>query len=248
MQEPIIILEDIYKSFGSNKVLNGISLSVNRSEVLTLIGPSGAGKTTLLRCINLLEQPESGFVTVNQCKVNCSSMKKKEVFSLRKHSTMVFQNYNLFRNKTVIENVMEGLVVVQKKSQAEAEEIAKVELEKVGMLSKRDSYPSQLSGGQQQRVGIARALALQTDVILLDEPTSALDPESISGILDIISDIAASGITMIIVTHEMQFARQLSNRIAFIDGGKVLEEGTPEEIFMFAREERVRQFFDNTTR
>ena len=248
MQEPIIILEDIYKSFGSNKVLNGISLSVNRSEVLTLIGPSGAGKTTLLRCINLLEQPESGFVTVNQCKVNCSSMKKKEVFSLRKHSTMVFQNYNLFRNKTVIENVMEGLVVVQKKSQAEAEEIAKVELEKVGMLSKRDSYPSQLSGGQQQRVGIARALALQTDVILLDEPTSALDPESISGILDIISDIAASGITMIIVTHEMQFARRLSNRIAFIDGGKVLEEGTPEEIFMFAREERVRQFFDNTTR
>ena len=248
MLEPIIILEDIYKSFGSNKVLNGISMSVNRSEVLTLIGPSGAGKTTLLRCINLLEQPESGFVTVNQCKVNCSSMKKKEVFSLRKHSTMVFQNYNLFRNKTVIENVMEGLVVVQKKSQAEAEEIAKVELEKVGMLSKRDSYPSQLSGGQQQRVGIARALALQTDVILLDEPTSALDPESISGILDIISDIAASGITMIIVTHEMQFARQLSNRIAFIDGGKVLEEGTPEEIFMFAREERVRQFFDNTTR
>ena len=248
MQEPIIILEDIYKSFGSNKVLNGISLSVNRSEVLALIGPSGAGKTTLLRCINLLEKPESGFVTVNQCKVNCSSMKKKEVFSLRKHSTMVFQNYNLFRNKTVIENVMEGLVVVQKKSQAEAEEIAKVELEKVGMLSKRDSYPSQLSGGQQQRGGIARALALQTDGLLLDEPTSALDPESISGILDIISDIAASGITMIIVTHEMQFARRLSNRIAFIDGGKVLEEGTPEEIFMFAREERVRQFFDNTTR
>ena len=242
MTEPIVILKGIHKSFGSNKVLNGLDLTVNKNEVLTLVGPSGAGQTTLLRCINLLERPESGSVEVNGYKVDCSHLKKKEVFELRRHSTMVFQNYNLFRNKTVMENVTEGLIVVQKKSKAEAAEIASEELEKVGMLIKKDSYPSQLSGGQQQRVGIARALALRRDVILLDEPTSALDPESISGILEIIQNIANSGITMIIVTHEMRFARNISHRIAFVDDGRVLEINTPEEFFLNAREERVRQF------
>ena len=245
MTEPMIILDSIQKSFGSNKVLNGVDLTVNRSEVLALIGPSGAGKTTLLRCINLLERPEKGLVTVNGCTVDCSSLKKKEVFELRRHSTMVFQNYNLFKNKTVMENVTEGLIVAQKKSHAEAVEIASEELEKVGMLIKKDSYPSQLSGGQQQRVGIARALALHSDVILFDEPTSALDPESISGILEIIQNIANSGITMIIVTHEMQFARRISHRIAFVDCGSVLEVNSSEEFFLNAREERVRQFIKN---
>ena len=155
MTEPIVILKGIHKSFGSNKVLNGLDLTVNKNEVLTLVGPSGAGKTTLLRCINLLERPESGSVEVNGYKVDCYHLKKKEVFELRRHSTMVFQNYNLFRNKTVMENVTEGLIVVQKKSKAEAAEIASEELEKVGMLIKKDSYPSQLSGGQQQRVGLS---------------------------------------------------------------------------------------------
>ncbi|OBR65527.1 amino acid ABC transporter ATP-binding protein [Paenibacillus oryzae] len=243
----MIALSGIKKSFGKNEVLSGIDLKVNRGEVVAILGPSGSGKTTLLRCINYLEKPDSGVISIGDFKLNCRQHGKKDVHALRQKSAMVFQQYNLFRHKTALENVMEGLVVVRKVSKAEARERSIALLEKVGLGAKLNAYPSELSGGQQQRVGIARALALNPEVILFDEPTSALDPELVGEVLSVIRQIAEEGITMIIVTHEMGFAQEVANHVVFMDGGVIVEEGEPKQLFRYPKEERTQQFLKRIT-
>ncbi len=240
----MIRLENICKSFGSNHVLKGINLTVKKGEVMVVLGPSGSGKTTMLRCINFLERADAGTVTIGNLSLKCRSASKADILSMRRKTAMVFQHYNLFNNKTVIQNVMEGLIVVKKKKSSEAREISMDLLNKVGLADKADVYPCRLSGGQQQRVGIARALALNPEVILFDEPTSALDPELVGDVLDVIKMVAQSGITMIVVTHEMQFAREVSDHVVFMDGGVVVEEGRPNEIFTHPKEERTKQFLN----
>ena len=243
----MIKLTGITKSFGRNHVLKGIDLHVNKGEVVVILGPSGSGKTTLLRCINYLERPSDGRIVIGDSIVDCKRAGKQDILKLRRKSAMVFQQYNLFKHKTALENVMEGLVIVQKRPKEEARERSVSVLEKVGLGSKLDAYPSELSGGQQQRVGIARALALEPEVILFDEPTSALDPELVGEVLEVIRKIAKEGITMIVVTHEMGFARDVSNHVVFMDGGVIVEEGTPKEIFSSPKEERTKQFLKRIT-
>ncbi|MEK3747611.1 amino acid ABC transporter ATP-binding protein [Paenibacillus sp. FSL E2-8871] len=243
----MIKLVQISKSFGRNQVLNNIDLTVTKGEVVVILGPSGSGKTTLLRCVNYLERPSSGEIAIGDFKVNCKHARKKEIHQLRQKTAMVFQQYNLFRHKTALENVMEGLLIVKKLPKDEARKRSIALLEKVGLASKLDAYPSQLSGGQQQRVGIARALALEPEVILFDEPTSALDPELVGEVLTVIRKIAKEGITMIVVTHEMGFARDVANHVVFMDGGVIVEEGTPTELFNHPREERTKQFLKRIT-
>ncbi|MGO4271097.1 amino acid ABC transporter ATP-binding protein [Paenibacillus sp. TAF58] len=243
----MITMANITKAFGKHEVLKGINLTVKKGEVVCILGPSGSGKTTLLRCINYLEKPNQGEVTIGDFTINCKRPSKQDINTLRKKTAMVFQHYNLFKHKTVLENVMEGLVVVQKQSKEIARQTSVQMLEKVGLGSKLDAYPSQLSGGQQQRVGIARALALNPEVILFDEPTSALDPELVGEVLEVIQKIAKEGITMIVVTHEMGFAREVSNHVVFMDHGVIVEEGRPQDIFGDAKEERTRQFLKRIT-
>ncbi|HWL23488.1 MAG TPA: amino acid ABC transporter ATP-binding protein [Ureibacillus sp.] len=243
----MIQLSNIHKSFGKTEVLKGIDLQVNKGDIISILGPSGSGKTTLLRCINFLEKANDGTIQVDNIEVNVKNATKKDITEIRKKTAMVFQSYNLFQHKTVLQNITEGLIVVQKKSEKEAKEIAKSMLAKIGLEHKENAYPSALSGGQQQRVGIARALALNPEVILFDEPTSALDPELVGEVLDVIRKIAKEGITMIIVTHEMNFARDISNRIVFMDGGVVVEEGTPSEIFNQPKNDRTKQFLRRLT-
>ena len=243
----MIKLAQISKSFGRNQVLNNIDLTVTKGEVVVILGPSGSGKTTLLRCVNYLERPSSGEIVIGDFKVNCKHARKKEIHQLRQKTAMVFQQYNLFRHKTALENVMEGLLIVKKLPKDEARKRSIALLEKVGLASKLDAYPSQLSGGQQQRVGIARALALEPEVILFDEPTSALDPELVGEVLAVIRKIAKEGITMIVVTHEMGFARDVANHVVFMAGGVIVEEGTPTELFNHPREERTKQFLKRIT-
>jgi L-cystine transport system ATP-binding protein len=243
----MIKLTNITKSFGNHEVLKGINMDVKKGEVVCILGPSGSGKTTLLRCLNYLEKPNDGEVTIGDFTVNCRRPSKHDIHSLRKKTAMVFQHYNLFKHKTALENVMEGLVIVQKQPKEAAKEQSVQMLEKVGLGSKLDAYPSQLSGGQQQRVGIARALALNPEVILFDEPTSALDPELVGEVLEVIKKIAKEGITMIVVTHEMGFAREVSNHVVFMDEGVIVEEGKPQDIFVSAKEERTRQFLKRIT-
>ncbi|MGE8079437.1 amino acid ABC transporter ATP-binding protein [Peribacillus loiseleuriae] len=244
----MIQLRNIQKSFGNQLVLKGIDLTVNKGEVISILGPSGSGKTTLLRCINFLERPNEGEVMVDDFTVSSKQASKKEILTLRKKTAMVFQQYNLFKHKTVIENVMEGLVVVQKQPKETARKLAMEVIAKVGLTEKANAYPVQLSGGQQQRVGIARALALNPDVILLDEPTSALDPELVGEVLEVIKRIADEGITMIIVTHEVSFAKDVSDYIVFMDQGEIVEEGTPTVIFNHPKEERTKRFFKRINR
>lgn len=243
----MIRLTQIRKSFGGNEVLKGIDLTVQTGEVVAILGPSGSGKTTLLRCINYLERPTGGEIQIGELRVQCRHPSKKDIHLLRGKTAMVFQQYNLFRHKTALENVMEGLVVVRKVPKEEARRRSVELLEKVGLGEKLNAYPSQLSGGQQQRVGIARALALNPEVILLDEPTSALDPELVGEVLAVIRRIAKEGITMIIVTHEMGFAQDVASRVVFMDQGVVVEEGRPNEIFRSPKEERTRQFLQRLT-
>ncbi|MFX3634338.1 MAG: amino acid ABC transporter ATP-binding protein [Candidatus Pristimantibacillus sp.] len=243
----MITLTRISKSFGKNQVLKQISLTVKKGEVVVILGPSGSGKTTLLRCINYLERPNDGHIAIGDYQVDCKHASKKDIHSLRQKSAMVFQHYNLFKHKTALENVMEGLIVVQKLPKEEAKAKSVEMLEKVGLGAKLDAFPSQLSGGQQQRVGIARALALNPEVILFDEPTSALDPELVGEVLDVIRKIAREGITMIVVTHEMSFAREVSNHVVFMDGGVIVEEGKPNEVFGTPKEERTKQFLKRIT-
>ncbi|NIK70842.1 MULTISPECIES: amino acid ABC transporter ATP-binding protein [unclassified Paenibacillus] len=243
----MIKLSGIHKSFGRHEVLKGIDLTVNKGEVVAILGPSGSGKTTLLRCINYLEKPSEGEIRIGDFALNVKHAGKKDIYSLRQRSAMVFQQYNLFSHKTALENVIEGLIVVKKLGKEEARKRGIELLEKVGLGAKLDAYPSQLSGGQQQRVGIARALALEPEVILFDEPTSALDPELVGEVLAVIRRIAKEGITMIIVTHEMGFAQDVANHVVFMDGGVIVEEGPPAELFGNPQEERTKQFLKRFT-
>ncbi len=235
-------LTNVHKSFGKTQVLKGISLKVERGSVVAVIGPSGAGKTTLLRCINLLEKADSGQLDFDDIHLDLKKVPKKAVLQLRRKTAFVFQNYNLFSNKTALENVMEGLVIARKVPKAQAKDIAINALEKVGLRDKADFYPSSLSGGQQQRVGIARAIAVNPDVILFDEPTSALDPELIDEVLRVIKKLAEEGTTMVIVTHEMTFARDTADYVVFMENGQILEESAAADFFANPKNERTRQF------
>ena len=235
-------IKDIHKSFGKNEILKGVDLSIDKGDVVVILGPSGSGKTTLLRCINFLETADSGKATFGDLQVDLHDASKKDIHTIRQKTAFVFQNYNLFNNKTAIENVTEGLIIGRKIPKAEANDIGKKALDKVGLSDKYDSYPSQLSGGQQQRVGIARAVALNPDIILFDEPTSALDPELVGEVLTVMKNIANEGTTMLVVTHEMSFAKDVANRVIFMDGGVVVEEGTPHDIFVSPKEERTQKF------
>lgn len=235
-------ISNLNKSFGELKVLKDISFEVTKGEVVAIIGPSGTGKSTLLRCINYLEKPDSGIVEIEGTKYDFLNMNKKDIYDLRKHSCMVFQQYNLFKNKTVIENLTEALHFVQKKEKAQSIKTAEMFLKKVGMIDKKYEYPSRLSGGQQQRVGIARALAVNPDIILFDEPTSSLDPELVDEVLNTIKALAEMKITMIIVTHEIEFAKNVADRIIFMDERNIVEEGKPSDIFTNPKNERTKQF------
>ena len=238
-------IKNLKLSYGSTQILNGVDLSVQRGDVVSIIGPSGTGKTTLLKCINHLAKPASGTIAFDQIKMDFQRPDKNAIQAIRLRTAMVFQQFNVFKNMTVIQNVMDPLVVVQRKSKDEAREIARRELDRVGLSDKLDNYPSQLSGGQLQRTGIARALAVKPDVMLFDEPTSSLDPELVGEVLKVIKDVTSSGITSLLVTHEMQFAKNISNRIIFMDRGVVAAEGTPTEIFDAASNPRLAQFLDS---
>jgi L-cystine transport system ATP-binding protein len=235
-------IDGIHKSFGKIAVLKGISMTVREGEVLVILGPSGSGKTTLLRCINILERADSGALSLGSTEVNLHTVSKKETLEIRRKTAFVFQNYNLFRHKTALENVMEGLVTARNVPEEKARERAAAALDRVGLRDKYDAYPLQLSGGQQQRVAIARAVVLNPELILFDEPTSALDPELVGETLQVIKDVAKDRITMIIVTHEISFAAEAADRIIFMDGGVIVEEGLPKEILLSPREERTREF------
>ena len=249
----VLRVEDIRKSFGTNEVLKGVSLTAHEHDVVAILGSSGSGKSTFLRCINLLETPSSGAVTV---RGELIAMKPKrngaqapadlrQVERVRRQLGMVFQPFNLWSHMTVLENLIEAPTHVLGLSRREAIERAEAMLAKVGLTSKRDAYPVQLSGGQQQRVGIARALCMEPAVMLFDEPTSALDPELVGEVLGVMRDLAAEGRTMLVVTHEMGFARQVSNHVVFLHEGRVEEEGTPDEFFLHTKSERCRQFLSH---
>lgn len=235
-------LTNVHKSFGKTEVLKGISLNVEKGSVTAIIGPSGAGKTTLLRCINFLEKADTGLLDFDDIHINLEKVSKKTMLEIRRKTAFVFQNYNLFANMTALENVMEGLVTARKVPKAEAKDRALKALEKVGLKDRADFYPSSLSGGQQQRVGIARALAVNPEVILFDEPTSALDPELTGEVLSVIKQLASEGTTMVIVTHEMSFARDTADKVIFMDKGQIIEEGKSSKIFTSPKEARTRQF------
>lgn len=234
----MIKMIDVYKSFGKNDVLKGINLHVERGEVVVIIGPSGSGKSTVLRCMNYLEEPTSGDVIVDGMNLNV----KENINNVRAEVGMVFQRFNLFPHMTVLDNITLAPQKIRKISKAEAEEIALELLAKVGLRDKADSYPQQLSGGQQQRVAIARALAMKPKVMLFDEPTSALDPEMVSEVLDVMKSLAKEGMTMVVVNHEMGFAKEVGTRVLFVDEGKILEAGTPAEVFEHPKNERTQLF------
>jgi L-cystine transport system ATP-binding protein len=238
----MIEVKNVHKSFGRNEVLKGVDISLNKGDVVVVLGPSGSGKTTLLRCMNFLEKADAGSIKIDGLLVEFDHAAKKDILAVRQKTAFVFQNYNLFNNKTALENVTEGLIIGRKISRPRAEEIGKNALVKVGLSQKFDAYPSQLSGGQQQRVGIARAIAVNPEVILFDEPTSALDPELIGDILEVMKQLAREGTTMLVVTHEMSFAEDVAHRVVFMDNGVIVEEGPPQEIFAHPKEERTRQF------
>ena len=241
----MIKIENLHKSFGELHVLKGIDFQAQKGEVVAIIGPSGMGKSTFLRCVNFIERPEKGIVEIDNVRVDVQKCTEKEIKKLRMKTSMVFQNYNVFKNKTVLENVMLPMTSVQKMKKEEARQKALEYLKQVELLDKIDEYPSRLSGGQQQRVGIARAMAVNPKVILLDEPTSSLDPELVTGILDIIKKLAREHErTMLIVTHEMRFAREVADRILFMDDGVIIEEGKPEQIFTNPQNERTRKFLE----
>ncbi|MEK3918118.1 amino acid ABC transporter ATP-binding protein [Paenibacillus sp. FSL K6-2393] len=235
----MITVQNLKKQFGANEVLKDISTTIQEKEVVCVIGPSGSGKSTFLRCLNLLEGVTSGKVTIGGVEVTSP---KTDIDQLRTNVGMVFQQFNLFPHLTVLENIMLAPKHIKKLSKAENEKKSMELLGKVGLSQKRDAYPEQLSGGQQQRVAIARALAMNPSVMLFDEPTSALDPEMVGEVLQVMKDLAHEGITMIVVTHEMGFAREVADRVIFMDGGYIVEEGTPEELFQNTRHERTKAF------
>ena len=231
-RDPILVVSGLVKRFGNLEVLKGIDLTAQRGEVVSIIGPSGTGKSTLLRCINFLEKPTYGRIAIGDVAVQEPRGRRRDIARLRSRTAMVFQNYNLFRNKTALQNIMEPMTQVQGVPEDEAREEALRILRVVGLEDKRDSYPAHLSGGQQQRVGIGRAMAVKPEVMLFDEPTSSLDPELLGEVLELIRSLAARHTTtMLIVTHEMRFAREVSDRILFMDEGRILQQGSPEDIF-----------------
>ncbi len=238
----MIEIKDLKKKYKKLTVLDGVDITVEDGAVVGIIGSSGSGKSTLLRCIDYLETPDSGHISFDDVSFDVKNATRKDINYMKTHTTMVFQSFNLFKYKTALENIMEGLVVVQKKSKEEAQAIAEKYLDKVGLLDRADHYPNQLSGGQQQRVAIARALALDPKVILFDEPTSALDPEMIQEVLKVIRSVAKEGKTMIIVSHEMNFIYDICTKVVFLDKGKILAQGTPREVLIESRNERIRQF------
>ncbi|WP_165008105.1 amino acid ABC transporter ATP-binding protein [Neisseria yangbaofengii] len=242
----MIKIRNIHKTFGDNTILRGIDLDVNKGQVVVILGPSGSGKTTFLRCLNALEMPEQGQIEFDNAaplKIDFARKPSKaEILALRRKSGMVFQQYNLFPHKTALENVMEGPVSVQGKAKNEAHAAALALLEKVGLGDKVDLYPYQLSGGQQQRVGIARALAIQPELMLFDEPTSALDPELVQDVLNTMKELAQEGWTMVVVTHEIKFAMEVADIVVVMDGGVIVEQGAPEVLFDNPQHERTRRF------
>ena len=235
-------IQNIKKSFGQTHVLRDVSLSVNKGDVIAILGPSGSGKTTLLRCLNFLEKADGGTMTFDDEKIDLHKVPKRTIARIRKKTAFVFQNYNLFANKTALQNVTEGLIVGRKMPKDEANRIGHEALKKVGMADRSDYYPSQLSGGQQQRVAIARAIAVNPEIIYFDEPTSALDPELTVEVLAVMKKLAQEGMTMLVVTHEMNFARTVSNRVIFMEQGVVVEQGPSKEFFEHPKEERTKAF------
>ena len=237
----LIETKDVCKSFGSVSVLKGINTQIHKGEVVVIIGPAGSGKSTFLRCLNRLEEPTSGQV-IFEGKDICS--KGQDITVLRQKMGMVFQQFNLFNNLTVLENIMAGPKLVKKQDEEQAKAAAMKLLERVGLTDKADEYPSKLSGGQKQRIAIVRALAMEPDVMLFDEPTSALDPEMVGEVLKVMQDLASTGITMVVVTHEMGFAKKVGTRVLFIDDGQILEDGTPEQIFEHPQNPRTQNFLN----
>ncbi|HEL1960254.1 TPA: amino acid ABC transporter ATP-binding protein [Streptococcus suis] len=239
MSNAIISIKDLHKYFGKNEVLKGIDLDIQQGQVVVIIGPSGSGKSTFLRTMNLLEVPTKGTVTFEGVDI---TDKSNDIFKMREKMGMVFQQFNLFPNMTVLDNITLSPIKTKGIAKDEAEKNAKELLEKVGLPDKANAYPQSLSGGQQQRIAIARGLAMDPDVLLFDEPTSALDPEMVGEVLAVMQDLAKSGMTMVIVTHEMGFAREVADRVIFMDGGVIVEDGTPEEVFEHTKEERTKDF------
>ena len=240
-KEVLLELKDLHKSFGNLEVIKGIDLEIDKGDILVIIGPSGSGKSTVLRCMNLLEEPTSGQIIFEGQDI---LRNLRTIDKTREKIGMVFQNFNLFPNKTILDNITLAPMKVKGKTREEAEKKAKELLERVGLLDKVDAYPVQLSGGQQQRIAIARALAMEPDMMLFDEPTSALDPEMVKEVLDVIKELAHEGMTMAIVTHEMGFAKEVADRVIFVDGGKIVEDGSPEEVFSRPKSDRAKDFFD----
>jgi ABC-type polar amino acid transport system ATPase subunit len=238
----MIKLNNLHKSFGDKVILNGIDIEVVTGETVVIIGPSGSGKSTTLRCINFLEKPDDGGLTIGNKSYDLKHISSKEVHEIQTSTAMVFQNFSLYENKTALWNIMLPLIKVKKYSKKEAEDIALKHLEQVELLDWKDHYPSQLSGGQQQRVGIARALALKPEVILFDEPTSALDPEMVQGVLKIIKEVSKERITSIIVTHELEFALDVADRVIFMEGGSIVEQGAARDVLKAPKNERTIQF------
>ncbi|MBQ0820233.1 amino acid ABC transporter ATP-binding protein [Microvirga terrae] len=246
---PVVVAADVRKTFGSVQALNGVSIEIPAGQVLCIVGPSGSGKSTLLRCINQLERIDSGAIWVDGELVGYRRVGNKlyeltdsEIARQRLTSGMVFQRFNLFQHMTALENIIEGPVTVQKRRRNEVTDEAMVLLERVGLSAKRDAYPSELSGGQQQRVAIARALAMKPKLMLFDEPTSALDPELVGEVLAVMKDLARSGMTMIVVTHELGFAREVANEVVFMDRGAIVERGSPQEVLVHPQQQRTRDF------
>jgi polar amino acid transport system ATP-binding protein len=235
----MIEVRDIYKTFGKVKALNGVSATIKKGEVVVIIGPSGSGKSTFLRCLNSLEKIDRGTIIIDNIPLTAS---KTNIHKVREEIGMVFQQFNLFPHLSVLRNITLAQIKVRKRSQEEAERIARDLLAKVGIPEKADNYPFQLSGGQQQRVAIARALAMQPKIMLFDEPTSALDPEMIGEVLDVMKNLAREGMTMVVVSHEMGFAKEVAHRVIFMDEGRIVEEGTPDRFFDHPQEERTRTF------
>ncbi len=240
----MIRMTGIRKAFGSTEVLKGVDLTVEEGQTVALIGASGSGKSTLLRCVNLLETPDEGTIQIGDFSFEAGNITRAVRLEARRKTAMVFQTFGLFENKTALENVTEALIVVQKKTKSEARRIGEEYLERVGLADRASHYPSGLSGGQKQRVAIARALALDPQIILFDEPTSALDPELVQEVLNVIREVSRSNVTMLIVTHEMDFARDVADKIAFMSEGQILECAEPEKLFLHPEKERTRQFLD----
>ena len=240
----MISIKNLTKEFSGQKVLDGIDIDIEKGEVVALVGASGAGKSTILRSLNYLEQPDSGTIIIDDFKVDFETITKEQILTLRRKLAMVFQQFNLFERRTALDNVKEGLKIVKKLSDEEATKIAKEELAKVGLSNRENHYPRHLSGGQKQRVAIVRSLLMHPEVILFDEVTASLDPEMVREVLELINDLAQEGRTMLIVTHELQFARAIADRIIFMDKGVIAEEGTAEEFFNQPKTQRAQEFLN----